>query len=141
MLLALCTRRSLLGSDGRRGAPHEAESVHWGSGVVQMSTDHEHLARQFYAAARALALHRGSLQERLGDAYADHLLELSARDLPDDLQAPFRELEQRMNSHTEDNDEDPIALAASQLNDSEAHALIERILLLYGRVVALSNEH
>lgn len=104
-----------------------------------MSADIVHLAGQFFAAARALALHRGTLQERLADSYADHLLELSTLDLPEDLQVPFRELEQRLNSRTDDNGDDPIVLAATQLNDAEARALIERILLLYGRVAALAS--
>jgi hypothetical protein len=100
--------------------------------------DTVHLARQFFDAARALAFHRGTLQERLADAYADHLLAVSVHDLPVELQAPFRELEQRMNTDSDMPDVDPIAAAASQLSDAEAKALIERILALYGRVAALA---
>jgi hypothetical protein len=101
-----------------------------------MSADTVHLTRQFFAAARALALHRGTVQERLADAYADHLLAVSVHDLPDELQAPFAELEQRMNAQADDQDVDPIASAASQLTDAEAESLIERILVLYGRIAA-----
>jgi hypothetical protein len=92
------------------------------------------LARQFFAAACTLALHRGTLQERLADAYADHLLAVSVQDLPVELQAPFRELEERMNTEDDLPDVDPIAAAASQLTDADAQALIETILALYGRV-------
>jgi hypothetical protein len=106
-----------------------------------MAVDTVRLARQFFAAARALAMHQGTLQERLADAYADHLLAVSVHDLPVDLQAPFRELEQRMNAETDSGGDDPIALAASQLTDAEARSLIERILLLYGRVAAIAGEH
>jgi hypothetical protein len=103
-----------------------------------MSTDSVHLARQFFAATRALAFHRGTLQERLADAYADHLLAVSVHDLPDELQPPFRELEERINAQTDNQDIDPIASAASQLTDAEAKLLIERILVLYGRVAAIA---
>jgi hypothetical protein len=103
-----------------------------------MSVDTLHLTRQFFDAVRVLAFHRGTLQERLADAYADHLLAVSIHDLPEELQAPFRELEQRMNSQEDNPDVDPIESAASQLSDAEARALIERILALYGRVAALA---
>ena len=105
-----------------------------------MSTDTVHLARQFFAAARALALHRGTLQERLADAYADHLLAVSIHDLPDELQPSFRELEQRMNAQADDQGVDPIESAANRLTDAEAKALIETILVLYARV-AVSTAH
>jgi hypothetical protein len=103
-----------------------------------MSSETVHLARQFFEAARALAFHRGTLQERLADAYADHLLAVSVHDLPMELQAPFRELEQRMNAQTDNPDVDPIAAAAGQLTDAEAKSLIEKILVLYGRVAAIA---
>jgi len=101
-----------------------------------MSTDTVQLARQFYEAARALAFHRGTFQERLADAYADHLLAVSVHDLPVELQASFRELEQRMNTQTDDQDVDPIASAANRLTDVEAKSIIETILVLYARVAA-----
>jgi hypothetical protein len=106
-----------------------------------MSTDSVHLARQFFGASRTLAFHQGSLQERLADAYADHLLAVSVHDLPDELQAPFRELEDRMNTQTDDQDLDPIASAASQLSDADARHLIESILVLYGRVATVAADH
>jgi len=99
--------------------------------------DAAHLATQFFAAARALACHRGSLQERLADAYADHLLAVISQDLPTELQPSFRELEERLNRGAptdDDSDEDPFQAAASQLSDAEAAALIERILIFYGRL-------
>ena len=99
-------------------------------------TDAVQVARQFFAAARTLAIHQGTLQERLADAYADHLLAVSLHDLPGDLQAPFRELEERLNGDASDTSADPIAVAASRLSDAEARSLIERILLLYGRLAA-----
>ena len=103
-----------------------------------MATDDAHLATQFFAAARALACHQGSLQARLADAYADHLLSVISQDLPVELQSSFRELEERLNhggsSDDDESDEDPFQVAASQLSDAEASALIERILIFYGRL-------
>jgi hypothetical protein len=55
-----------------------------------MTVDSAHVARQFFAAARALAIHRATLQDRLADAFVDHLLVVSVHDLPPDLQGPFR---------------------------------------------------
>ena len=52
--------------------------------------------RQFFDATCTLAVHTGSLQARLADAYADHLLQVVVNDLPAELQAPFRDIEQRM---------------------------------------------
>jgi hypothetical protein len=105
--------------------------------------DVAHVATQFFAAARALAWHPGGLQERLADAYADHLLSITGGDLPADLQAPFRELEERMNradgDGEGDEDEDPFQAAARRLSDDEARRLIEQILLLYGRLARLAS--
>jgi hypothetical protein len=99
--------------------------------------DSAQLATQFFAAARALACHPGSLQERLADAYADHLLAVMSQDLPAELQPSFRELEERLNREQPgdaEDDEDPFQLAARELSDAEATALIERILIFYGRL-------
>jgi hypothetical protein len=101
-----------------------------------VASDNAHLATQFFAAARALACHTGSLQERLADAYADHLLSVISQDLPAELQPSFRELEERLNREPSDetSDEDPFQAAARDLSDAEATALIERILIFYGRL-------
>jgi hypothetical protein len=99
-----------------------------------VADDSAHLATQFFAAARALACHTGSLQERLADAYADHLLSIISQELPAELQQSFRELEERLNRTDAADDEDPFQAAASQLSDAEATALIERILIFYGRL-------
>ena len=102
------------------------------------------LAAQFFAAARALACSTGTLQERLADAYADHLLTVTVHDLPADLQSPFRELEEQLNgaslSASDTSDDDPFQLAAAALSDGEARQSIERILLLYGRLAAGVSE-
>jgi hypothetical protein len=110
-------------------------------GGAGMAADTDQLAAQFFAAARALADHTGSLQERLADAYADHLLAISMHDLPTELQPVFQELEERLNRDAPDPADDPIAVAASQLSDAEARALIERILLLYGRLAGAAGGH
>jgi hypothetical protein len=104
-----------------------------------MAGDATQVATQFFAAARTLAVHTGNLQERLADAYADHLLTVTMSDLPAELQPIFRELEERLNrgaeSADDDDDEDPFQAAARDLTDAEARSLIERILLLYGRLM------
>jgi len=102
-----------------------------------MADDSAQVATHFFAAARALACHTGSLQERLADAYADHLLSVTSQDLPAELQPSFRELEERLNreqTSDADDDEDPFQAAARDLSDAEATALIERILIFYGRL-------
>jgi hypothetical protein len=99
-----------------------------------MAGDTAQVATQFFAATRTLAYHTGTLQQRLADAYADHLLSMSVHDLPADLQPAFRELEEKLNQDAPNAEDDPIEHAASQLSDPEARALIERILLLYGRL-------
>jgi hypothetical protein len=104
-----------------------------------MASDTVQVAGHFFAAARTLACHTGSLQERLADAYADHLLAISVHDLPDELQPSFRELEERLNRDAPEAEDDPIALAASQLSDAETRSLIERILLLYGRMAGAAS--
>jgi hypothetical protein len=106
-----------------------------------MAGDTHQVATQFFAAARTLACHTGSLQERLADAYADHLLTMTISDLPAELQPSFRELEERLNRDAEsaDEDEDPFQAAARGLSETEARALIDSILLLYGRLAAVSS--
>jgi hypothetical protein len=102
-----------------------------------MAGDNTQVATQFFSAARALACHAGSLQDRLADAYADHLLTVTVQDLPAELQSSFRQLEERLNradALPDDSDEDPFEAAARQLTDDEARSLIEAILLLYGRL-------
>ncbi len=92
------------------------------------------VATRFLAAVLALAWHPGSLQERLADAYADHLLSVTVQDLPADLQPVFRDVEEAMNAGEPSGDEDPYQAAARRLSDEEARALIERIVALYGRL-------
>ena len=100
-----------------------------------MAGDTAQVATQFFAAARALAVHRGDLQERLADAYADHLLTVTIHDLPAELQPTFRELEERLNLDVE-GDDDPFEAAARALSDDQARELIDSILLLYGRLAS-----
>jgi hypothetical protein len=99
--------------------------------------DRTQLASRFFRAACELAWHTGSLQERLADAYADHLLAVVGQDLPSELQPVFREIEEQLNRADADDDDadDPFQAAAERLDDGQARALIERILLLYGQLV------
>jgi hypothetical protein len=99
-----------------------------------VADDLPHTAARFYAAARSLALHSGSLQERLADAYADHLLPVTRDELPPDLRDSFGELEERMTGSDSDGDEDPFAAAARDMSEADARELIERIVLLYGHL-------
>jgi hypothetical protein len=99
------------------------------------------VSRHFFFAARELAWHTGTLQERLADAYADHLLPVVASELPSELQSVFREVEERMtaavdDTSDDDDGDDPFRAAAQQLSDDEARALIERIVALFGRLAS-----
>jgi NAD(P)-dependent dehydrogenase (short-subunit alcohol dehydrogenase family) len=99
-----------------------------------VTADRRELSRHFFTATVALATHTGSLQERLADAYADHLLPVVASDLPAELQPVFREVEDRMTAVEEAAGDDPFRTAAEQLSDDQARALIERIVALFGRL-------
>jgi hypothetical protein len=99
-----------------------------------MTADERDLGRQFFAATVALACHTGSVQERLADAYADHLLQVVATELPTDLQNVFREIEAQMTTEVDDADDDPFRAAAERLSEEQACALIERIVALFGRL-------
>jgi hypothetical protein len=103
-----------------------------------MTPESRNLTRDFFAAACTLACHTGSLQERLADAYADHLLQVVANDLPTELQAAFRELEDRLTA-AEVGGDDPFRAAAEQLDDDDARAMIERIVVLFGRLAVNSH--
>jgi hypothetical protein len=94
------------------------------------------VAAQFFAAACALALSTESLQDRLANAYADHLLSVTGEDLPADLRPAFAALEAAMNREELDEEDDPFLAAARLLSDDEVRQLIERVLLLYGRLTA-----
>jgi len=102
-----------------------------------MPTDPPHVAAIFFAATRALACHTGSLQQRLADTYADHLLQVVSGDLPPELQPIFRELEDCMNAVDEQDAEDPFTAAALKLSDAEAQGSIDRIVALFGRLAGL----
>lgn len=104
-----------------------------------MATDASGLSRVFFEAACTLSTHTGSLQERLADAYADHLLSVLVDDLPTELQATFRELEQHMNAAGEDEGDDPFLAAALRLSDAEASALINRVVALFGRLASAAS--
>jgi hypothetical protein len=106
-----------------------------------MAGDSTQVATQFFAAARTLACHTGTLQDRLADAYADHLLSVTVHDLPADLQPSFRQIEERLNRGGEalDDEDDPIQAAARELSDVEARALIDSILMLFGRMVGAAR--
>ena len=96
------------------------------------------LAAIFFAATRALAAHTGSLQERLAETYADHLLQVVADDLPPDLRPVFRELETRMNAAEVSDADDPFRAAAQLLTEAEARAMIDRIVALFARLAGLT---
>ena len=102
-----------------------------------MHTGPPHVAATFFAATRALACHTGSLQQRLADAYAGHLLQVVSGDLPPELQPIFRELEDCMNAVDEQDAEDPFTAAALKLSDAEAQGSIDRIVALFGRLAGL----
>ena len=97
------------------------------------------IVRQFFDATCTLATHAGSLQARLADAYADHLLQVVVSDLPAELQAAFRDIEQRMAAAGSEGADDPFRAAAERLSDAEARTLIERIVVLFGRLAAISE--
>jgi hypothetical protein len=103
-----------------------------------MPSDVSELAAIFFAATRELAGHTGSLQERLAETYADHLLQVVANDLPPDLRPVFHELEERMNTLEASEADDPFVAAAQLLTEPEARALIDRIVALYGRLAELA---
>ena len=103
-----------------------------------MPTDAPQLAAIFFAATRELAAHTGSLQERLADTYADHLLQVVADDLPPELRPVFRQLEARMNADEASEADDPFRAAAELLTDTEARALIDGIVALFGRLAGLT---
>src|SRR5438270_74179 len=99
------------------------------------------VSRHFFLATRALAWNTGTLQERLADAYADHLLPVVASELPAELQSVFREVEERMAAGADDDGgDDPFRAAADQLSDDQARALIERIVALFGRLASGAAE-
>ncbi len=81
-----------------------------------------------------MAWHTGSLPDRLADAYADHLLSVTADDLPADVRAAFRDLEQAMAAGGTSADDDPFQEAARRMSDQQVREMIERVLLLYGRL-------
>ena len=97
------------------------------------------IVRQFFDATCTLAAHTDSLQARLADAYADHLLQVVVSDLPAELQAPFRDIEQRMAAAGTEGADDPFRAAADRLSADEARGLIERIVALFGRLAAISE--
>lgn len=103
-----------------------------------MPNESARVATRFFAAVLALARHTGSLQDRLADAYADHLLQVTADELPPELRPAFREVEERMNAAEPEGDEDPFQAAARRLSDDEARGLIERLVALYGRLAELA---
>jgi hypothetical protein len=103
-----------------------------------MTAESRDLSRHFFAATVALACHTGSLQERLADAYADHLLQVVASELPTDLQPIFRELEAQLTAPVDEDGDDPFRAAAEQLSDEAACRAIERIVALFGRLASPS---
>jgi hypothetical protein len=104
------------------------------------ATESRHLIRSFFAATRTLAWHTGSLQERLADAYADHLLQVTANELPAELQGIFRQIEEQMTAVVDEAGDDPFRAAAAQLSEEEARGAIERIVVLFGRLVGNGAE-
>src|ERR1043166_10207876 len=104
-----------------------------------MAAESRDLSRHFFDATRALACHTGSLQERLADAYADHLLQVVANELPSGLQAVFRAVEERMTAVADDDSDDPFRAAAELMSDAQARALIDRIVALFGRIAGGSG--
>ena len=60
-------------------------------------------------------------------------------DFPAELQAPFRDIEQRMAAAGTEGADDSFRAAAGRLSADEARGLIERIVALFGRLAAISE--
>ncbi len=88
------------------------------------------------AAVQTLAGGSGSVQERLRDAMARHLIHLEADELPPALRADFRRLYSATTSVRPNANEGSLEASTRKMSDGEVGDWIDLILRLHNRVYA-----
>ena len=89
---------------------------------------------RFYLAVCDLASGVQDIQERLGDAYSDHLMHLKPEELPEDHQAEFRQICDRLTSVKAAGDEGSIRASARTLSNEEASEMARNIVAMFNGI-------
>jgi hypothetical protein len=96
-----------------------------------MSTTCEQLESAALALARS-----GSIKDRLALAYRNHLTQVNAEELPDELRAQLRACHEALTRERPLHGEDAVRATVRKMSSSEADEVAERVVRLYGAMVA-----
>jgi len=89
---------------------------------------------ELYEAVLGLAQGTGTVQERLIDAFVDHLLKLKSSDLPSELQEEFTRLLEDVTWTAAQGDEEVLRAAVRAMDEEAAQNLIDRIVCTYDQI-------
>ena len=92
-----------------------------------MSTTSEQLEGAALALARS-----GSIKDRLALAYRNHLAQVNAEELPDELRAQLRACHDALTRERPLQGEDAVRATVRKMSNSEADEVAERVVRLYG---------
>ena len=83
---------------------------------------------KLFVAVDGMARSRGSLQERLRDAYVSSLIRLGPGSVPADEEDRLAEIAERLTSVPAKGDEGTVAATTAVMSDEDARQLIEKIV-------------
>ena len=85
---------------------------------------------KFYLATLAL-VGSAPIKQRLASAYLQNLMDLDARELPEDVQIEFRELREAMHSKRPVNGEGHVRASVRKMSNYDADQCAARIVVIY----------
>ena len=99
----------------------------------------DYVWEKLYTAVNILMTGRGTIQERLGSAYADSLIRLRGveNDIPSELRSNFDELEKALTKEQAKGDEGTIMATMRNMEPDEAARHAETILNMFDTVAKM----
>ena len=96
-------------------------------------------SEKFSSAVRGMAVSPKSIQHRLADAYVYNLIHVEDDKVPEEIQADFRKLKERLRDVAPLAGEGGIQPMSSNMSDDEARTLASQIVDMYFQVESALN--
>jgi hypothetical protein len=100
----------------------------------------DYVWEKLYTAVNILATGQGTIQERLGSAYADSLIRLRGEELPDEIRSDFDALEKALTRAKAEPDEGTIAATMRTMESDEASCHAQTIVDMFDVVAKMDPQ-
>jgi hypothetical protein len=103
----------------------------------------DYVWEKLYTAVNILATGEGTIQERLGSAYADSLIRLRTdiNEIPDEIRGDFEALNKALTREEAKGDEGTIVATVRSMESDEAARHAETILHMFDRVAKMDPQN